>query len=298
MFKKTFLLAFAAIAGTSVRAAPSSSRILTTDIDVLQYALTIEHIANAYYKGALAEFDDKVFADAGYSHDVRNRFVEIGSHEAAHVKLLSDILGSKATQPCIYEFLFTDVVSFVVLAGVLENLADSAYVGAIHLIQNPDYVTTAATILSVQARHATWVPSDPERSNPFNGAFDEPLPASSVIAQLMQFIKECPSPFNSTLPFDVRPFPTLTLSDDSPAAGDSIIAHFAAADGASDAGRKPAYVAWLGESKVEYSVLGPGGETIVPHGLKGVVYALAVSSENGKPSTANMLSGLAPAHIL
>ncbi|KAI0689806.1 ferritin-like domain-containing protein [Cerioporus squamosus] len=300
MFKKFLLVAFAAV--TSVRAAPTAPSGLTsstvTDTDILQYALTLEHLENAFYSTALAEFDADAFAAAGYPPEVRARFVQIGQHEGAHVKFLSDALGSKATQPCIYSFPTPDVHSFTVLSAVLENLGVSAYAGAAHLISSPNYLTSAATILSVEARHAAWVAANADDSDPFPQPFDDPLPGSAVLVLAFQFIVplSCPSS-NPTLPFDVQPFPTLTLSEDSPAPGASIIAHFTPVNG-TDTPDGPAYVAWVSGLGVEYSELGHNGETTVPHGLNGTVYALAVSSKNaGMPSAANLLSGLTVAQV-
>lgn len=74
-----------------------------TDTVVLNYALTLEHLENAFYKGALEKFDDKAFASAGFQPWARNRFTEIAAHEEAHVEFLSGALGDAATQPCTYE---------------------------------------------------------------------------------------------------------------------------------------------------------------------------------------------------
>ena len=75
---------------------------IVLDALVLNYALTLEFLENAFYQGALAQFDNKIFADAGFPPWVRKRFEEIAAHEATHVQLLSDVLGDQATQPCNY----------------------------------------------------------------------------------------------------------------------------------------------------------------------------------------------------
>ncbi|TFK85904.1 hypothetical protein K466DRAFT_600757 [Polyporus arcularius HHB13444] len=293
MFNKILLFTLAAFA--AVRAAPAPSGSLVTDKDILQYALTLEHLENAFYSTALTQFDAKAFRVAGFSPDVRERFVQIGKHEAAHVAFLSEALGSTATEPCDYFFPSTDPRTFATLSAILENAGVSAYAGAAHLITDPGYLTSAATILSVEARHATWVQGNAIDSDPLPAPFDTPLPASEVLILAFQFIVpfSCPSS-NPQLPFDIQPFPTLALSDDSPAPGASIVAHV----NGTDASDRPAYVAWISGSGVEYSELGPNGETTVPHGMNGTIYALAVSKKNGgMPNTSNFRSGLAVVQI-
>jgi Ferritin-like domain len=78
---------------------------VATDIQVLNYALTLEHLENAFYAGALARFDDKAFRDAGLPSEARVRFSEVAFHEATHVLALRAalaLLGGQATQPCTY----------------------------------------------------------------------------------------------------------------------------------------------------------------------------------------------------
>ena len=87
---------------------------LDSDVKVLNYALTLEHLENAFYSGALAQFDEKAFQDAGLPSEARVRFSEIALHEAAHVIILSAVLGSQATQPCTYSLCV-----FLFLNGVL-----------------------------------------------------------------------------------------------------------------------------------------------------------------------------------
>ncbi|KAG5649967.1 hypothetical protein H0H81_001286 [Sphagnurus paluster] len=95
-----FTLAFAAIGAVFAHPVKRDSTI--DDTTVLNFALTLEHLENAFYSQALAKFDDNAFAQAGFQSWVRGRFAQVGAHEAAHVSFLSSALGSQATQPCTY----------------------------------------------------------------------------------------------------------------------------------------------------------------------------------------------------
>lgn len=72
------------------------------DTTVLNFALTLEHIENAFYHQALAKFDQQAFLDAGLPEFARGRFEQVAAHEATHVQFLSTALGDNATQPCTY----------------------------------------------------------------------------------------------------------------------------------------------------------------------------------------------------
>ena len=86
----------------------------TLDTTILNYALTLEHLENAFYSGGLGQFNDQAFKDAGLASWVRPRFLEIAAHEATHVTALSSALGANATQPCTYSLY----VFFFFLNGV------------------------------------------------------------------------------------------------------------------------------------------------------------------------------------
>jgi rubrerythrin len=124
-----------------------------TDVQVLQYALTLEHLEATFYAQALDKFSAQDFTDAGFPDWVRGRTSQIAMHEASHVKLLSAALGNMSTPACEYAFPYTDVKSFLGLASALENIGVSAYAGANQYITDATYSTVAATILGVEARH-------------------------------------------------------------------------------------------------------------------------------------------------
>lgn len=87
--------------------------------------VTLEHLENAFYRDALAQFDAAAFESAGFPAWVRGRFSQIAEHEASHVAVLSGALGDAAVQACEYTFPYTDPKSFAALSAVIENVGVS-----------------------------------------------------------------------------------------------------------------------------------------------------------------------------
>ncbi|KAJ3990632.1 ferritin-like domain-containing protein, partial [Lentinula boryana] len=150
------------------------------DTVVLNYALTLEYLESAFYSGALNNFTEDDFINDGLPQWARGRFVQIAAHEQAHVQLLSSALGANATQACNYSFPYTSPSSFAALLQLLEGVGVSAYAGAAQYVTNKDYLTTAAVILSTEARHAAWVAGPVNKENPWSGPLDTPLGLSTV----------------------------------------------------------------------------------------------------------------------
>ncbi|KAI0752513.1 ferritin-like domain-containing protein [Daedaleopsis nitida] len=277
------LLLIALAGASAVFCAPAAPEV--TDADVLQLALTLEHLENAFYASGLAKYSESDFEKAGFPFWVRGRFAQIGQHEADHVTFLSGALGSSATKPCQYNFPHTDPRSFAALSMILENVGGSAYIGAAQLLSNKDTLTAAASILAVESRHASWVSSAVLKEQGWNGAFDTPITPSGAFSLAAQFITSCP-PTNPALP--VTPFPALTLANSAPAPGAKVAVKVA---GAKSADAK--FVAWLSGLKTVYSDIATDGTTVVPPGLMGTVFAVVVSSKDQPPSQATLRSGLA-----
>jgi hypothetical protein len=81
----------------------SFDRELFVDVDILNFALTLEHIENAFYTQGLSRFKQADFVDAGFPDWSYGRLKQIAAHEATHVEFLEGILGDKATKPCTYK---------------------------------------------------------------------------------------------------------------------------------------------------------------------------------------------------
>ncbi|KAJ7633454.1 ferritin-like domain-containing protein [Mycena polygramma] len=189
-----------------------------SDTEVLNFALTLEHLESAFYQQALTRFSSSDFAAAGFSDWVRGRFEQIRDHEATHVTFLSTALnaaGAQAVEPCEYNFPITGVQSFVDLSAVLEAVGAAAYTGGAHLIHNKNYLTVAASILAVEGRHASWINSAAKKNNAWNSAFETPLSLSEVYSLAVPFIKSCPASNAASLPA-LTAYPALTVTDAHP----------------------------------------------------------------------------------
>ena len=154
-------------------------------VDVLNYALTLEHLEYTFYRTFNEEFSGADIEAAGYGANVRGRLESIEAHEGAHVDALVSVINSLGGTPvseAMYSFGVTDVDSFIATAQVLENLGTGAYTGAAQfLIENDDLLTAALTIHGVEARHASYL-NVLNDDVPFPEAFETALTPEEVLA--------------------------------------------------------------------------------------------------------------------
>ncbi|KAG8947209.1 hypothetical protein FRC04_010932 [Tulasnella sp. 424] len=251
-----------------------------TDTDILQYALTLEHLESTFYQEALGKFDDKDFTDAGLPDFARKRFVQISEHEKTHVTFLSTALGDIATKPCTYKFPYTDPKSFAALSMLLEGVGTSAYLGAARFIDNKDYLTAAASVLATEARHAGWVSSAVLGGDPWSGPLDTPLDLDQVFSLAAAFIDECPDS-NPKLP--VKAFPGLTFSPDSPHPGNSVQLSY------NSSGKKEFFAVFTGLSTI-FIEISDDKKVTIPSDAVGTVYGV-VTTSNEKVSDDNTVAG-------
>lgn len=208
--KSTFFSAVALAALST--ASPINKRAKgPSDAEILNYALTLEHLEDTFYSQALSKFTVDDFKAANFSEAAYNRIKAIGKDESAHVKFLTAGLtaaGAKPVAACTYDFGYKDVPSFMATASVLEGVGVSAYLGAAADIMSKTYLTAAGSILTVEARHSSYI-RNTIGSSPFPAPFDNPLSYNSVYTLAAQFIKSCPS---TNAPLPVKAFPSLTAS--------------------------------------------------------------------------------------
>ncbi|KAJ7933894.1 ferritin-like domain-containing protein [Mycena leptocephala] len=269
----------------TVNALPAKRDI--TDPQVLNYALTLEHLEAAFYKESLAKFSEDDFTKAGYPQWTRGRFLQIRDHEATHVEFLTTALqtaGASAVQACEYNFPITDVASVVDLAVVLEEVGTTAYTGGAQFISNKDYLTAAASILAVEARHEAWINSAVKGSSAWDTAFQTPLLPNSVYSLASGFIKSCPASNAASLPA-LTAYPALAFSDAHAHPGHTATLQFTAPQGSS---RFVAFVS--GPGAPVFVPLQADNKVAIPKDLRGFVFCFA-TNDGGKLDDSTTVAG-------
>jgi len=117
-----------AVAGAlTASAAPAKRQAYApTDVDILQFALTLEHIENVFYKQALSTMSEEDFTNAGFTSDFFNDLKYIAFDEQNHVLFLESALktaGATPVQACTYDFgNISTPMSFIGTAAVVEGV--------------------------------------------------------------------------------------------------------------------------------------------------------------------------------
>ena len=166
--------------------------MLETPVDVLNYALTLEHLEHAFYRDGLQEFSADDFTAAGYASNVYEWFGIIRDHEMEHVDTITQVitdLGGEPVAEATYDFgdAYTDPQAFLATAAALENTGVSAYDGAAQFLTDAELLTAAGSIVAVEARHASYL-NLLTGEIPFPAAFESPLTMDEVLEIAGPFI--------------------------------------------------------------------------------------------------------------
>jgi rubrerythrin len=162
---------------------------LTSDADVLNYALTLEHLEYAFYRDGVGLF---TFGTDGRGQSIDTNLAAIRDHEGAHVETLSSVitdLGGEPVAEATYDFgdAYSDPMAFLATAAALENTGVSAYDGVAQFITDPELLTAAGSIVAVEARHASYL-NLLTGELPFPAAFESPLTMDEVLEIAGPFI--------------------------------------------------------------------------------------------------------------
>ncbi len=187
--RATFLMRGALAAGAvygigAVSPFVGSALAASTDVDILNFALTLEYLETDFYQSK-----GKSVHLSGEAKSLATLF---GEEEAAHVGALTSAikaLGAKPIAKPTFAFPGSDQASFLKLAYVLENTGVGAYNGAGPSLTDKSLLAAAGSIVQVEARHAASIAILTGMSITPNGAFDKPLTKTQVLAKAGPLIK-------------------------------------------------------------------------------------------------------------
>lgn len=154
-----------AFAQRGARIAGNAVDLGSGDFAALNYAYALEQLEAAFYSQAV---DQQYRGMNDYEFQV---LTDLRDHEISHREFFRGQLGGNAIPDLQVDFSrvkFTNRQSVLTTARTFEDLGVSAYNGAGALIQNPQYLAAAGSIVSVEARHAAIIR---DLLNPLGAAF-------------------------------------------------------------------------------------------------------------------------------
>jgi hypothetical protein len=124
------------------------------DTAILNYAYALEQLEAAFYIQVAAS------PYSGITATETARLTDIRDHEVCHREFFKAALAGNAIQVLTPDFSsinFSSRASVLAAAQAFEDTGVTAYNGAGYLIQSATYLTLAGKIVSVEARHASYI---------------------------------------------------------------------------------------------------------------------------------------------
>ena len=158
------------------------------DIDVLNYALTLEYLEAEFYRQG---------NEAGLLDGQEAQYLQqVGADEAAHVdgitQTINQLGGMPVEAPGVdFGEAFGSRDAYLETAFTFENLGVSAYLGAVGFIKEKAILQAAAGIFGVEARHAAVIGNllgKPAENGVYMGTTETPLSKDEVLAAAQPFL--------------------------------------------------------------------------------------------------------------
>lgn len=170
-----------ALEALNTRWALAQAADFDNDVDVLNYALTLEYLEAAFYQqGNAANLLSGVEKDY---------LAQVQKDEEAHVDAITATVrklgGTPVDAPLVsFGDSFSSRETFLKTSHTFENVGVGAYLGAAGFIKDKVVLGAAATIFGVEARHAALVGNLlglPAEGGVYQGAFETPMTKDQVL---------------------------------------------------------------------------------------------------------------------
>ncbi len=169
---------------TASSSAPSKKQ----DLEIVQYALTLEYLETDFYNAVIKSgvIKDKALAKAA---------TMIRDNEQEHVDALAATVKNLGGKPERPQTTFDAVIKggpmkVLETAATVENLGAAAYLGQAGRIQSKEILAAALAIHSVEGRHAAALNQAVGKTIVPDGAFAKPASMEEVLPQVKPFLKE------------------------------------------------------------------------------------------------------------
>jgi hypothetical protein len=180
----------AAVAPSAMAAAlsggvPPASVFGKGDLAILRFALTLEYTERGFYEEATSKHI------ASGNKQLSQFLSTVTADEKAHVAFLAKALGKNALKEPKFDFSagLTSASTFANTAYALENTGVKAYLGQAGNVKTPAYLLAAASIVTIEARHAGAIALYLGDKIAMNGAFDPYTTSADQIVKIVDSTK-------------------------------------------------------------------------------------------------------------
>ena len=164
----------------------NSESAMAGDLEIVQYALTLEYLETDFYNAVI---DAGVITDSALAETAKM----IRDNEQEHVDALAGTvrqLGGKPKRPKTNFDAVLEGGPEMVLdtAATVENLGAAAYLGQAGRIKSKEILAAALAIHSVEGRHAAALNSVVGKTIVPDGAFAKPASMEEVLSKVKPFL--------------------------------------------------------------------------------------------------------------
>ena len=165
----------------------SSGGSMKGDLEIVQYALTLEHLETDFYDAVIKSgvIKDKALAEVA---------TMIRDNEQEHVDALTKTVEQLGGKPMKPKTTFDAVIKggaqkVLETAATVENLGAAAYLGQAGRIKSKEVLAAALSIHTVEARHAAALNKVVGKTIVPDGAFAKPASMEEVLPMVKPFLK-------------------------------------------------------------------------------------------------------------